>query len=178
MQAPEEIVSRVQKLRITIDTYRSLYHERDESPISPEALDSLKHELALLEREYPELVTPDSPTQTVAGTVRPELSKVKHAVPQWSLDDAFSEEDVRAFDERVRRALTKAGIDTIPTYSAELKIDGLHIVLTYEQGKLVTAATRGDGRVGEDVTHNVRTIKSIPSALKEWYHSWSREKYL
>lgn len=167
MQAPEEIVLRVQKLRTTIDTYRSLYHERDESPISPEALDSLKYELASLEREYPELVTADSPTQTVAGTVRPELSKVKHVVPQWSLDDAFSEDDVRAFDERVRRALTKAGIETIPTYSAELKIDGLHIVLTYEAGRLVTAATRGDGRVGEDVTHNVRTIRSIPEELRE-----------
>lgn len=167
MKASREIVSRAEKLRASIDTYRSLYHERDESPISPEALDSLKHELATLEREYPELVTPDSPTQTVAGTVRPELSKVKHAVPQWSLDDAFSEDDVRSFDERVRRVLTKAGVTTIPTYSAELKIDGLHIVLTYEAGKLVTAATRGDGRVGEDVTHNVRTIKSIPHVLQE-----------
>lgn len=167
MKAPREIVSRVAKLRTTIDTYRSLYHERDESPISPEALDSLKHELATLEREYPELVTPGSPTQTVAGLVRPELSKVKHLVPQWSLDDAFSEDDVRAFDERVRRALLREGVETLPAYSAELKIDGLHIVLTYEAGKLVTAATRGDGRVGEDVTHNVRTIGSIPHVLRE-----------
>lgn len=167
MKASKEVHSRVQKLRTTINTYRSLYHERDESPISSEALDSLKHELATLERAYPELVTPDSPTQTVAGTIRPELSKVKHRVPQWSLDDAFTEDDVRAFDERVRRFLTKAGIATTPTYSAELKIDGLHIVLTYEAGKLVTAATRGDGRVGEDVTHNVRTISSIPHQLPE-----------
>ncbi len=156
---------RAKQLREAISTYRALYHEKDESPISPEALDSLKHELAILEREHPELITPDSPTQVIAGSVLPELKKIPHKVPQWSLDDAFSDEEVQAFDERVRRALVRAGIDMVPTYSAELKIDGLHIVLTYEQGVLTTAATRGDGRVGEDVTHNVRTIQSIPEVL-------------
>lgn len=156
---------RAKQLREAISNYRTLYHEHDESPISPEALDSLKHELAILEREYPELVTPDSPTQKVAGGVLPGLKKVKHTVPQWSLDDAFDESDVRLFDERVRRALQKVGITKSPTYSAELKIDGLHIVLSYAEGKLVTAATRGDGEVGEDVTHNVRTIRAIPGEL-------------
>lgn len=156
---------RAKQLREAISNYRTLYHEHDESPISPEALDSLKHELAILEREYPELVTPDSPTQRVAGGVLPGLKKVKHTVPQWSLDDAFDESDVRLFDERVRRALQKVGITKSPTYSAELKIDGLHIVLSYAEGKLVTAATRGDGEVGEDVTHNVRTIHAIPLQL-------------
>jgi len=156
---------RAKQLREAISNYRTLYHEHDESPISPEALDSLKHELAKLEREYPELVTPDSPTQRVAGGVLPGLKKVKHTVPQWSLDDAFDESDVRLFDERVRRALQKVGITKSPTYSAELKIDGLHIVLSYAEGKLVTAATRGDGEVGEDVTHNVRTIHAIPLQL-------------
>ncbi len=165
MQTPQDKIRRARQLREAISNYRTLYHEHDESPISPEALDSLKHELATLEREYPELITPDSPTQKVAGGVLPGLKKVKHAVPQWSLDDAFNESDVRLFDERVRRALQKVGITKSPTYSAELKIDGLHIVLSYKEGDLVTAATRGDGEVGEDVTHNVRTIRSIPEVL-------------
>lgn len=168
MSVPKEIRIRAQKLREEITKYRTLYHERDESPISPEALDSLKRELAELEREHPELVTPESPTQKVAGTVLPELTKTRHQVPQWSLDDAFTEEDLYVFDERVRRLLQKAGTHTDnPTYSAELKIDGLHIVLTYVNGALVTAATRGDGSVGEDVTHNVRTIRSVPQHLKQ-----------
>ncbi len=165
MDVPKDAQKRTERLRTEITKYRTLYHEGGALPISPEALDSLKYELAELEREYPELVTPDSPTQTVAGTVLPELTKTKHAVPQWSLDDAFSEEDVRAFDERVRRALIRSGIDEVPAYSAELKIDGLHIVLTYEKGKLLCAATRGDGVYGEDVTHNVRTIASVPQTL-------------
>ena len=166
MKAPHDAHERAQKLRASITEYRREQHERDTSSISPEALDSLKHELAELERRYPELVTPDSPTQIVAGKALPGLRKVQHAVPQWSLDDAFSEEEVRAFDERVRRALERAGEkNPKPTYSAELKIDGLHIVLTYEKGTLVTAATRGDGTIGEDVTHNVRTINSVPQTL-------------
>lgn len=167
MAVPEEIRERAAKLRTTIDSYRTAYHERDESPISPEALDSLKRELSELEELYPDLVSPDSPTKRVAGKALPELSKVRHTVPQWSLDDAFDEAELRAFDERVRRALQKAGEKDPPTYACELKIDGLHIVLTYEKGKLVTAATRGDGVIGEDVTHNVRTIESIPEELAE-----------
>ena len=168
MKVPEEKRQRAAQLRATIAKYRTLYHEKDESPISPEALDSLKHELAELERAYPELVTADSPTQTVAGTVLPELKKTKHHVPQWSLDDAFSEEDIRAFDERAKRMLMKVlGRAVSPTYACELKIDGLHVVLTYEGGELKTAATRGDGVLGEDVTHNIRTIKSVPQKLSK-----------
>jgi DNA ligase (NAD+) len=167
MNVPKEKQVRAAKLREAIKTYRALQHEQDTTVISPEALDSLKYELARLEQEYPELVTPDSPTQVVAGTVLPELSKVRHEQPQWSLDDAFTSDDLYAFDEKVRRALQKAGITEAPTYSAELKIDGLHIVLTYKRGVLTTAATRGDGRVGEDVTHNVRTIQSLPHTLIE-----------
>ncbi len=167
MEVPKAKQERARKLRDAISTYRALQHERDESPISPEALDSLKYELAQLEKQYPTLVTPDSPTQVVAGTVLPELSKVPHEVPQWSLDDAFTPEDLRAFDDKVCRALQKVGVHERPTYSAELKIDGLHIVLTYRKGALITAATRGDGRVGEDVTHNVRTIRSLPHELSE-----------
>ena len=165
MTVPKEAVKRVAQLREAIATYRSLQHERDESPISPEALDSLKHELKQLEETYPSLITPDSPTQIIAGTVLPELSKVRHVTPQWSLDDAFSEAELIAFTERVLKGLAKGGSQNVPTYALELKIDGLHIVLTYKQGKLVTAATRGDGVYGEDVTHTAQTIVGLPHTL-------------
>ena len=159
--AKEMLRERAASLRAVIEKYRTLQHEKDESPISPEALDSLKRELAELEEAHPEFKTSDSPTQNVSGGVLPELKKVPHVVPQWSLNDAFTEADVRAFDERVRKALP----DTNPRYACELKIDGLHIVLTYERGLLVRAATRGDGKVGEDVTHAIRTIKSVPERI-------------
>ena len=163
---PEDAKERAAKLRAAISGYRAEYHEKDESSISPEALDSLKHELVQLETKYPELVTKDSPTQTIAGKALPGLKKVRHQVPQWSLDDAFDEAELRAFDERVRKGLAKSfGASTEPAYTCELKIDGAHIILTYEKGELVLAATRGDGVVGEDVTHTASTIKSIPKRL-------------
>ncbi|MHB1769864.1 MAG: NAD-dependent DNA ligase LigA [Minisyncoccota bacterium] len=161
MAVPRETRARAAKLRSAITKYRALQHERDESPLSPEALDSLKYELAKLEEQYPELITSDSPTQIVAGSPVPFLKKVHHAVPQWSFNDAFTEEDIRAFDERVRKAS-----GAVPSYDLELKIDGLKVVFTYEKGLLTTAATRGDGIVGEDVTHNIRTISSVPARLK------------
>jgi DNA ligase (NAD+) len=160
MKVPQELHERARQLQSVIRKYRSLQHEQDLSPLSPEALDSLKYELALLEEHYPELVTSDSPTQVVAGAPVPFLKKIKHAVPQWSFNDAFTESDIRAFDERVRKISGQA-----PTYDLELKIDGLKIVLTYAKGILVTAATRGDGITGEDVTHNIRTIASVPVQL-------------
>ncbi len=161
MKVPKEASERAERLRDAITKYRTLQHEKDVSPISADALDSLKYELAELEGKYPELVTPDSPTQIVAGAPMPFLKKVRHTVPQWSFNDAFTEEDIRAFDERVRKVSGVA-----PTYDLELKIDGLKIVLAYEKGELTTAATRGDGVVGEDVTHNIRTIASVPVHLK------------
>ncbi len=167
MKVPEEAHIRAQKLREAIGVYRGLQHEKDESPISPEALDSLKHELATLEKEYPALVTPDSPTQKVAGVVLPELTKVRHSTPQWSLDDAFSEAELVAFDERVRKGLQKANESRDVSYALELKIDGLHIVLTYTDGVLTTAATRGDGVYGENVTHTAKTIKGLPHTLQK-----------
>lgn len=167
MNVPKEESQRAKKLREVISTYRTLQHEKDESPISPEALDSLKHELALLEKEYPALIDKDSPTQKVAGTVLPELTKVRHSSPQWSLDDAFSESELQAFDERVAKTLSKKEHHTRHSYALELKIDGLHIVLSYKKGHLVTAATRGDGVFGEDVTHTVRTIQTLPQTLGE-----------
>lgn len=165
MKVPKEVIERAQKLRESIEVYRTAQHERDESPISPEALDSLKHELATLENKYPSLVRKDSPTQKIAGTVLPELTKVRHVTPQWSLDDAFSESELNAFDERVRKGLEKKSSAQDLSYALELKIDGLHIVLTYKNGELVTAATRGDGVFGENVTHTARTIRTLPHSL-------------
>ncbi|MCR4275939.1 MAG: NAD-dependent DNA ligase LigA, partial [Candidatus Parcubacteria bacterium] len=160
MKAPKASRERAAQLQGAITKYRTLQHVKDASPISPEALDSLKYELATLEEQYPELVTSTSPTQIVAGAALPFLKKVKHAVPQWSFNDAFTEDDIRAFDERVRKVSGKTA-----TYDLELKIDGLKIILTYEKGVLATAATRGDGLIGEDVTHNIRTIRTVPRKL-------------
>lgn len=165
MQVPLDARTRHEQLKKAVHAYRTAYHVYDREEISPEALDSLKKELSDLEAQYPELVTPDSPTQRVAGAALPGFKKVKHAVPQWSLNDAFSEEDITEFDLRVKRFLKEKFPDAQPTYLCELKIDGLKVVLTYEEGILKTAATRGDGDVGEDVTHNVRTIESVPLVL-------------
>ncbi|MEK7622041.1 MAG: NAD-dependent DNA ligase LigA [Patescibacteria group bacterium] len=163
---------RIEKLRRVIDHHRYLYHVLDQEEISAAALDSLKHELAELEKRFPELVTSDSPTQRVAGAPLPGFRKVTHQVTQWSFNDVFTPEELREFDARVARTVLKDGaprtvLATPPTYTAELKIDGFKIVLTYEQGVLKTAATRGDGRVGEEVTANVRTIESIPLRLTD-----------
>lgn len=165
---PKDIKERVEKLREAINKYRYAYHVENKEEISPEALDSLKDELVKLEKEYPELVTSDSPTQRVAGEPLPEFKKVTHKITQWSFNDAFTEEDIRDFDTRVRRFLKGAlNKDIEPAYTTELKIDGLKIVLEYVQGILKTAATRGNGVVGEDVTMNVRTIESVPLRLNK-----------
>jgi DNA ligase (NAD+) len=158
---PKSVRERYVKLKEQVTHYRRQYHVYDKEEIPEAALDSLKDELVKIEREYPELITPDSPTQRVAGGALPQFKKVKHQVPQWSFADAFSISDIKEYDARVKRLLKGAK----PTYVCELKIDGLKVVLTYEKGTLVTAATRGDGVVGEDVTHNVRTIDSVPLRL-------------
>ncbi len=160
---PKGTKQRYEKLKESINRHRYLYHVKDTEEISEAALDSLKHELAGIEKEYPELITPDSPSQRIAGKPLPQFKKIKHEIPQWSFNDAFTGEEMREFDARVRRPLP-AG--TKLSYVCELKIDGLKVVLTYEKGKLITAATRGDGAVGEDVTHNVRTIESVPLVLE------------
>ena len=157
--------ARVEKLRKTIERHRFLYHVLDREEITPSALDSLKDELVRLEEEYPSLVVRGSPTQRVAGEPLEQFTKVRHRVPQWSFNDAFTEEDIRAFDERIKRFLEKAKVKENPTYTCELKIDGLKVVYEYKKGKLFRAATRGDGVIGEDVTHNIRTILSVPLTL-------------
>jgi DNA ligase (NAD+) len=160
--ADKEVRKRYHKLKEVIHHYRRMYHVYDREEIPEAARDSLMRELAEMEREHPELVESDSPTQRVAGEPLPQFKKVAHTVPQWSFNDAFDEEDIRAFDARVKKILKVA---QAVEYICELKIDGLKIVLTYEGGRLKTAATRGDGLVGEDVTHNVRTIDSVPLSL-------------
>ena len=161
MAVSVKIRVRVEKLRELLAHHAYLYHTLDAPEISDDAYNGLARELQELEGRYPEIASPTSITQRVGGPVQPFLKKVRHVVPQWSFNDAFSEDEVRAFDERVRKITGVA-----PTYDLELKIDGLKIVFTYEKGMLVTAATRGDGIVGEDVTHNVRTIASVPERLR------------
>jgi DNA ligase (NAD+) len=166
MRVEVEIKKRAEKLRQAINEYRYDFHVLNKETISQAARDSLMHELSELEREYPELVTPDSPTQRVAGKPLEGFKKVAHKVQQWSFNDAFDEEEIRAFDERVRRFYKgETGEEINPSYTCELKIDGSHLVLEYENGLLKSGATRGDGRVGENVTENIKTIQSIPLRL-------------
>lgn len=165
MKAPPDVQARYADLVKTINHYRVLYHVYDREEISQAALDSLKHELSEIEASYPAIVVPDSPSQRVAGKPLPGFKKVRHTVAQWSFNDIFDADEAREFDARIRRFLKESHPDVRPTYACELKIDGLKVVLTYENGVLVNAATRGDGEVGEDVTHNIRTIESVPLSL-------------
>ena len=157
-------VQRLDQLRSQIRHHEERYYIHDAPEISDEEFDRLLHELEQLEAEHPDLVTPDSPTQRVAGRPAEGFPTVEHLVPMLSLDNAYNEEELRAFDERVRRG-AGAG-DRAIDYVAELKIDGLSIALTYENGRLVRGATRGDGVRGEEVTANVRTIRAIPLSLR------------
>ena len=137
------------------------YHVLDNPTITDQEYDSYYRELEILEEKYPELVRDDSPTHRVGGVVLDEFEKVEHAIPMMSLGDVFNEDEIRAFDSRIK----KEGIN--PTYVCELKIDGLSVSLHYEKGILKTAATRGNGVVGENITNNVKTIKSIPLNLNK-----------
>ncbi len=163
----DKIKERIEKLKVAINKYRYEYHVLDNLTISEEVLDSLKNELYKLEEQYPEFMTPDSPTQRVAGKPLDKFSKIEHKIAQWSFNDAFNEEDIQDFDVRVKRFLDKLGIKENPEYICEIKIDGLKVVLEYKNGVLFSAATRGDGVVGEDVTLNVKTIESVPLRLNK-----------
>ena len=157
-------LTEIQRLRGQIRHHEEQYYIHSSPEISDAEFDALVHELERLEAEHPDLVSPDSPTQRVAGRPTDSFPTVEHLAPMLSLDNAYDEADLRAFDERVRKG---AGLGDAPVpYVAELKIDGLSIALTYEDGRLVRGATRGDGVRGEDVTANVRTIRSIPLALR------------
>ena len=159
-----EAKKRLEKLKIEIDYHRYNYHVLDRETISAAALDSLKNELFALENEYPELITSDSPTQRVAGAPLDKFEKAKHSRPMISLFDAFSESDMRDWKERNENYLER---NLTEEYYCELKLDGLAISLNYKFGKLILAATRGDGKVGENVTMNVKTIQSIPLVLRK-----------
>jgi DNA ligase (NAD+) len=156
------IESRLSELRDAIRHHEERYYIHNDPQISDAEFDTLLHTLEQLEAEHPDLVTPDSPTQRVAGRPIEGFEQVDHLVPMLSLDNAYNEDELRAFDERVRRG---AGRDAV-AYVAELKIDGLSIALTYENGRLQRGATRGSGSRGEDVTANVRTIRAIPLSLR------------
>src|SRR5262245_58102763 len=155
---------RIFELRQLVRHHEEQYYVHSAPEVSDEEFDKLLHELEGLEADNPDLVTTDSPTQRVGGRILEGFQEVQHKVPMLSLDNAYNEEELRAFDERVRKGAGTGGAPI--TYVAELKIDGLSIALTYENGRLVRGATRGDGVHGEEVTHNVRTIKAIPLALK------------
>jgi DNA ligase (NAD+) len=160
--APASVQRRVARLRAEIDRHNHRYHVLDDPEVSDAEYDRLLTELRAVEADYPALVVPDSPTQRVGGAPVAAFAQVRHRIPMLSLDNAFAREDVIAFDRKVRERLeTEREI----TYACEPKLDGLAISLTYRKGLLEVAATRGDGSVGEDVTHNVRTIKSVPLRL-------------
>ena len=156
----EQARSRVEELRTVIEKNNRLYYDQDAPELEDYEYDALTRELKALEAQFPELVTPTSPTQHVGGTPSGRFAKVTHAVKMESLLDAFSYDELRDFDRRVREA------DVEPEYVVEIKIDGLSCSLEYENGELIRASTRGDGVVGEDVTANVRAIRAIPKKLK------------
>jgi len=152
----------IEKLREEINYHNYRYYVLDHPVISDAEYDRLLRELIELEKQFPELVTPDSPTQRVGAPPAEEFEQVRHTIPMLSLDNAFSEGEFREFDERVRRGLeTSKDIE----YTVEPKLDGVAVELVYENGIFVQGSTRGDGFVGENVTQNMKTIKSIPLRL-------------
>ncbi len=163
---PNDVRERVEKLRDLINDYRYHYHVLDESIMSEAAADSLKHELSQLEEKYPELITPDSPTQRVAGQALDKFQKVAHAERMISLADVFSEAEVAEWLDRI----AKLGAIN-PELFVDIKMDGLAMALIYEDGLLKQAVTRGDGKVGEDVTMNVRTIQNVPLSIPQKEHT-------
>ncbi|MCC7549332.1 MAG: NAD-dependent DNA ligase LigA [Burkholderiales bacterium] len=161
VSTPAQVRARVEWLRREIERHNRLYYVLDAPEIPDVEFDSLFRELQALEAAHPALTSPDSPTQRVGAPVQGGLAPVAHAVPMLSLNNALSEQEVAAFDRRVREAL---GVDVVE-YAAEPKFDGLAVSLTYERGRLAVGATRGDGYAGEDVTANLRTLPSVPLVL-------------
>ncbi|HPX39529.1 MAG TPA: NAD-dependent DNA ligase LigA, partial [Candidatus Hydrogenedentes bacterium] len=159
---PPEVRTRCEQLRNELDRHNYLYYVEAKPEITDVEFDALLNELIAMETEYPGLVTPDSPTQRVGGQPLDGFKTVEHAVPMLSIDNTYSEGELRAFDDRVRRGLEGQE----PSYVAELKIDGVSMSLLYEKGRLVRAATRGDGARGDDVTANVKTIRAVPMRLQ------------
>lgn len=157
-----EAEERVAQLRRELNRYSHEYYVLDKPTIPDHEYDALYHELVQLESDFPELIVSESPTQRVGGTVLPGFEKVRHDVPMLSLGNAFNQEDLLAFDQRIKRLTDKP-----VQYMCELKIDGLAISLRYLEGRFVRGATRGDGVTGEDITQNLRTVKAIPLRLRD-----------
>lgn len=158
----QDAEKRSAELRVELNQYAHEYYVQDQPSVEDAVYDKKYHELVAIETDYPDLITPESPTQRVGGKVLAGFEKVVHTIPLYSLNDVFSKEELIAFDERVKKALGQA-----VSYCCELKIDGLSISLKYEAGVFVQGATRGDGSVGENITENLKTVKSIPLRLKE-----------
>lgn len=170
-KVPQNIARRAKLLRETIERHRINYHVLDKPEITDEAYDSLFRELEDLEKNYPTLKTPDSPTERVGGEPLPYFEKVRHETRQWSFDDVFDEGELQKWDEKIKNMIRKAGLEKEKLeYCLELKIDGLKIVLTYEGGILKRGATRGDGEIGEDITPNIKTIQSVPLSVPVLEH--------
>jgi len=163
----EKAKKRLEKLRKEIDYHRYQYHVLDKESIDPSALDSLKKELVDLEEKFPDLITPNSPSQRVAGKPLDKFEKVKHSRPMTSLNDVFSFEDLKAWETRNLKILKKAEIENISfNYFSELKLDGLAVSLVYNNQQINYGATRGNGLVGENITSNLKTIRSLPMQIK------------
>ena len=161
MPAAKDVSAKIESLRDKIRHHEYLYYVLDQPEISDLDFDKLMQQLKDLEAENPSLITPDSPTQRVGGKPREGFVKVRHSSPMLSLDNTYSEEELRAWERRVHELTGRSSVD----YVGELKLDGMSLALTYEGGKLVRGVTRGDGTVGEDVTLNVRTVRSIPLSI-------------
>ena len=157
---------RLDKLKNQLRETDHAYYVLDEPVMSDAARDSLKDEIEALEKQYPELITKDSPTQRIGGKALGRFKKVKHQIKKYSLDDVFSYDEVREFDSRVKRFLKLKSTEKVE-YTCELKIDGLNLSFHYKKGVFERAVTRGDGNMGEDVTHTIKTIKSLPLKLRE-----------
>lgn len=152
---------RIDELIKIINKASEEYYTNDNPTITDQEYDDYYHELEKLEQQYPELIREDSPTKRVGGKIIDEFKKVSHEIPMMSLGDIFSEDEIFEFDQRIKKTIPN------PTYVCELKIDGLSVSLLYENGKLIRGATRGNGIIGEDITHNVETIKSIPLVIND-----------
>src|ERR1700757_4539299 len=161
MPAAKDVEKKIETLREKIRHHEYLYYVLDNPEISDEDFDRLMQQLKDLETENPSLITPDCPTRRVGGKPREGFVKVRHSSPMLSLDNTYSEEELRGWERRVHELTGRKDVD----YVCELKLDGMSLALTYEDGKLARGVTRGDGTTGEDVTLNVRTVRSIPLSI-------------
>ena len=159
----DQALAKIKNLQKTLNEYAYFYYVKDQPKVLDSEYDKLYQELVQLETQYPESITPDSPTQRIGGVILDGFEKAVHEVPLYSLNDAFSKEELEAFDARVAKALGHHNY----SYECELKIDGLSISLRYENGRFIRGATRGDGSVGENITENLKTVRSIPMTLPE-----------